>query len=228
MRRRHGSTFIRKRRRMTKPKPFPWGKELRYVLECHRQGGNRWIAAGKLYLKQDETYSEWNPSPWARFIWVPSVYVIAWDVKNPGSGEVMFRQKVDSILVQLSMEGKAGEARHQICNYLREYKRLPTPSELRQYILRISTHKQLRRELKEIEGYSALRDSVGDRLLWGLMPRKGIKGVQMKPPYGWKNRIIEAIIYRLGVSAKGRFVLKVETMEPFNPPPKLPRGRPRK
>lgn len=214
---------------MTKPKPFPLGKELRYTLTNYHQGGNWWIAAGNLRLDENDSGSEWYPSPWARFIWVSPGYVITWNVKNPGTGEMIFRQRIGCVLSRLGWEGKSGEVRKLLCNYLREYKRLPAPSELRKYILHNSTHEQLLQDMNEIESYSTLRTFLGvDHLLWDMMPRKSMKSIQIKPPYGWKNSIIEAIAWRLEMPVKGRFVLRLETTSSFMPPPKRPRGRPRK
>lgn len=214
---------------MTKPKPFPWGEELRYTLINYRQGGNWWIATGNLRLDKEGNLQGWDPSPWATFICVYSFYIIAWDVKNPRTGEAVPGQRIVFLLRRLGLEGKSGEVRKQLCNYLREYKRLPVPSELRKYILQNSEDEQLRLEMKETESYSTLRTFLGFYgLLWDMMPRVNMKGIQVKTPYAWKNSIIEAIAWRLDMPVKGRFVLRLETTSSFMPPPKRPRGRPRK
>lgn len=212
---------------MTKPKPFPWREPLRYTLECRQQGGNWWIAAGEVTLNDEWEDIVWDETPWAFNIRVSCGFVLVSETKIPKTGKSVSKNRINWMKTQSGVRGASRETCNLFCNYFRENKKLPYPSELKKYILHHCQHNKLIDILNSEDGFSYLRNCLGFELYF-MLPRKRTEYIEIKPPYSWKNSIIRAITRRLGKQEKGKFILKLETNGIWKFPLKRLRGRPKK
>lgn len=212
---------------MTKPKAFPWREPLRYILECSQQGGNWWIAAGEVTLNDEGEDFRWAKTRWTANIRVSCGFVLVSEGKAPKTGKSVFNSRINWMKTQTGLRGASRETCVLFCNYFREHKKLPYPSELKKYILHHSNNNKLIDNLNNEDSYSYLRNCLGFELYF-MLPRKKLEYIEIRPPYGWKNSIIGAITRRLTKPEKGKFILKLKTNGMWKFPLKRLRGRPRK
>lgn len=223
---------------MTKPRPFPWGEELRYTLTNYRQGGNWWKATGRLRLFPDDEPEESRQRwPFAIGFGIETDlnFIAIKETKDPRTREKVFEGVAcffNNIRELTSpRKTRTAEVKRAIALLFRDNGQLPTPGELRKYLLATTKDTYFFNDLKSEIGISLMRDALGhNSALWQVLPRnkdKG-KGALIKPPKGWKNRIIDALSRSIARDCRGRFILELETVEQYTLPPKRPRGRPRK
>ncbi len=104
--------------------------------------------------------------------------------------------------------GRANAIRHAIAELFRNTGELPKPSALRKRLLKV-TPPQNKLLTAALENISTLRDALGNKALWGELTQQ-TSGIIVKPPHGWKDKIISAILETITEERKGRFLLKLE------------------